>query len=105
MRTPRDIARALGWPEARRKDERITVFCNAPDCGWKTPVGSYDDVGPVSEAHRATHPPKLTVRRDAPGSWTWEIVQGGGSSMGWAPSQPAALALGLAALDTTRSHR
>lgn len=82
MRTPLELARALGWPEARQA----------------APVG-VNLLDPT--------PTKLIVWRQSPGAWLWVIgrrvsrhsIEEAGP-MGRAPTQPAALALGLAALDT-----
>jgi hypothetical protein len=57
-------------------------------------------------------PTKLIVRRDAPGRWLWIIGTWTGPAkavitprkFGHGPSQPAALALGLAALEAASAR-
>lgn len=96
MRTPALIAKALGWPEAKIPDGACLHFrlAEARDC---------PTCGPTVAAELA---PKLHVRKDPdfPG-WRWDVWEGcrwhdGGTVPAW----PAALALGLAALDTA-THR
>lgn len=62
---------------------------------------------------RGGQPPKLIVRRDRPGRWLWIIGTFIGPhraviaprQYGSAPTQPAALALGLAALEHASIRR
>lgn len=50
--------------------------------------------------------PRLTVRKASNGgAWLWDVWEGcRWHDGGTAPTQPAALALGLAALDTAQGH-
>lgn len=95
MRTPLELARALGWPEVKQADVML----------WPpSPIEDGRAAGPVSM--RLEQRPKLRLRvtrgRLGTGRWCWRIINEHGEwhTGGAAPSQPAALALGLAALDT-----
>lgn len=88
MRTVREMARLLGWPEAHRMSDHVHY--------------------PLP----ATPRPKVIVWRTRPGHWGWVIGHRISIGMveldgpyGHAPTQPAALALGLAALDTASVRR
>lgn len=98
MRTPALIAKALGWPEARRAPALLSSGQS------------------VRELRRLLNGmPYLTVRRSkcsrrgGTARWLWEIRSHDGEIVDYGDgvSQPAALALGLAALDTAsvRSKR
>jgi hypothetical protein len=86
MRTPLEIARLLGWPEAQRR---------AWD--WDGQPIRMPDL--IVEGPRVV---KLRVKKDpTTGRWEWALWEGCRShGYGLAPTQPAALAVGLAALET-----
>lgn len=103
MRTPRQIARTLGWPEGRQED-LVTAVCTVPGCGWTRSASDQEALVALAAEHR--HPPKLRIYRAAPGSWYYDLDKGNGQGEGaWAPSHPAALALGLAALEAASMRR
>lgn len=102
MRTPLEIARTLGWPEAKAKDAclhlRLTEARDCPTCGPTIAVELRRATTPKLRVHRSK-----CIRRDGTARWLWEVRQGGeiidyGDGINWA----VALHVGLAALDTAR---
>lgn len=92
------------WPRHDEiLDDTVTLFCTLPGCDYRETV-MLDQIGELSERHRRErHPlPKLRVRKDpVTGRWEWGLWEGCLShGYGLAPTQPAALAVGLAALET-----
>lgn len=88
-------------------------LCHAPNPLWLSHASQCARKAGHKGAHRADDfhwspdgRPRLVVARLSRHLWYYQLVdhEGAGPAR-WAPTQPAALALGLAALDTTRSHR
>lgn len=87
-------ARSLSWPDERRQPEALTstqaiirLRRTLHDLTWLT-------------VHRSK-----CIRRDGTARWLWEIRKAGEIiDYGTAPTQPAALALGLAALEAASVH-
>jgi hypothetical protein len=94
MRTPTQIARILGWPEAKVPDGaclhlRLTEARDCPTCG---PT--------VADELARTQRPRLAVWKGG-GRWWWSVPSGFGSQPTW----PQALAVGLAALESASVGR
>ena len=113
MRSPAQIARALGGHEAKRAPQHDGL-CHAPNPIWRAVASECARKAGHKGVHRcdgfAWSPdanPRLVVSVNWPEDGAWyQIVDHKGTGRGsWAPTHAAALALGLAALDTTRSHR
>lgn len=121
MRTPLELARALGWPEGwQRENAALTARdaisnsrCRAPGPRW-TPGSRCTRKAGHKGVHRAdSHTywspddrPRLVITSNRPddGWWYQTVNREGYGNGSYAPTQPAALALGLAALDTA-THR
>lgn len=95
MRTPLELARTLGWPEARPAAEvGVNLLGPMPAHRMRRIVARMNR--PYLTVHRSK-----SLRRDGTARWLWEVRHGGeiidyGDGVNWA----VALHVGLAALDT-----
>lgn len=94
MRTPREIARALGWPEAHRAPDHVH---------YPLPTTTEITAGVESSSPLRL---RITHSRVHAGTWVWRVLDDNDwwLDSGRAPSQPAALALGLAALEAAHAR-
>jgi hypothetical protein len=95
VRAPLEIARLLGWPEAKADDVCLHLtLAGAHDCPTCGPVVA-------AQIRRATELRLRVWRHPVYGDWWWRVGPlGDGNLRGIAATHGEALAVGLAALET-----